>query len=120
MHTRALNLSLFALAILELLYLIGAVRFAGLFPVVGADFRALYAAARIAREEGFAFIYDLDRHAQVQEALCRVAGPEAPCVRIPMVFLPVFLLPILPLTFLGPVPAFVLWSALNLLGSLLI
>jgi hypothetical protein len=111
-------LLLFALAVLEALYLIGAVRFVGLFPAVGADFRALYAAARIAREDGFAFVFDLERPVPVQQALCRVAGPEAPCVLIPMVFLPVFLLPILPLTFLGPVPAFALWSAMNVFGTL--
>lgn len=113
-------LILFALTVLEILYLAGAVRFAGLFPAVGADFRALYGAARIAREEGFSHIYDLERHIPVQKALCQVAGPEAPCVLIPMVFLPLFLLPVLPLTWFGPVPAFALWSAANVLGTLLV
>ncbi len=111
---------LFVLMVLEGLYLAGAVHVLGIFPVIGADFRALYAAAHIARKEGFPLIYDLDRHIPVQEALCRIAGPGARCVLIPMVFLPVFLLPILPLTFLSPVPAFALWSALNLFGTLLV
>lgn len=115
-----LSLILFALSILEALYLIGAIRFAGLLSVVGADFRALYAAARILREDGFAAIYDLDRHIPAQEALCQIAGPEAPCALIPMVFLPIFLLPILPLTLLEPAPAYVVWLALNLFGPLLI
>ncbi|MGB9777487.1 MAG: glycosyltransferase family 87 protein [Anaerolineae bacterium] len=114
----ALSLLLLALAVLEALYLAGALRFAGLFPAVGADFRALHAAARIAREQGFSHIYDMERHIPIQQALCRVAGPDAPCVLIPMVFLPVFLLPVLPLTFLGPVPAFAVWSVLNVLGAL--
>lgn len=118
-RTNDLSLILFALMVLEILYLAGAVHFAGLLSAVGADFRALYAAALIAREEGFSHIYNLERHVPVQEALCQVAGPEAPCVLIPMVFLPVFLLPILPITFLSPVPAFALWSALNLFGALL-
>ncbi len=113
-----LSPTLFALMVLEILYLAGAVHFAGLFSTVGADFRAPYAAARIAREEGFPHIYDLERHMPIQRALCRVAGSEAQCVLIPMVFLPVFLLPIPPLTFLSPVPAFVLWSGLNLFGTL--
>ena len=115
--SKALPLLPFALAVLEVLYLIGAAHFAGLLSVVGADFRALYAAARIAREAGFPFIYDLQRHITVQESLCQVAGPDAPCVLIPMVFLPVFLLPVLPLTVLSPVPAFALWSAMNLFGT---
>ncbi|MDW7992272.1 MAG: glycosyltransferase family 87 protein [Anaerolineae bacterium] len=119
-QSRSLSLILFALALLEFLYLLGALRFAGLFPAVGADFRALYAAAHIARQDRFSHIYDLERHIPVQRALCQVAGAEAPCVLIPMVFLPVFLLPILPLTFLSPVVAFALWSALNLLGPLLV
>ncbi len=111
---------LFTLMVLEGLYLAGAVHFLRIFPVIGADFRALYAAACIAHEEGFSHIYNLDRHIPVQEALCRAAGPAAPCVLIPMVFLPVFLLPVLPLTLLGPVPAFALWSAMNLFGTLLV
>lgn len=118
MHTRALNLSLFALAILELLYLIGAVRFAGLFPVVGADFRALFAAAQIAREAGFSSVYNLERQAVAQTALCQSVQTYTPCVLIPMVFPPVFLLPVIPLTALGPVPAFLLWSMLHILGTL--
>ncbi|MCS6963375.1 glycosyltransferase family 87 protein [Thermoflexus sp.] len=116
MRARLLNLLLFALAVLELLYLIGAIRFTGLFPLVGADFRALYAAAQIAREEGFPFIYDLERHVPVQQALCRMAGSDPSCTLIPMVFPPVFLLPILPLTWLSPPIAFALWTLMNGLG----
>ncbi|MFN3761667.1 MAG: glycosyltransferase family 87 protein, partial [Anaerolineae bacterium] len=117
---RLLSPILLALMVLEILYLAGAIHFAGLFPAVGADFRALYAAARIVQEEGFPHIYDLERHMPIQRALCQVAGPEAQCVLIPMVFLPVFLLPVLPLAFLNPISAFALWSALNFFGALLI
>jgi len=116
---RALNLLIFALALLEALYLLGAFRLAGLFPVIGADFRALYAAAQAARENGFAAIYDPDRTFPYQEALCRMAGSEAPCMFIPMVFLPAFVLLALPLTALPPAMAFATWSGISLLLALL-
>ncbi len=105
---------------MEGLYFIGAIRWTGLFPPVGADFRALYAAAQIAREQGFAFVYDLERQAVVQTALCQVTPTHTPCVLIPMVFPLVFVLPVIPLTHLGPVPAFLLWSALHIVGTLAI
>ncbi len=113
----SVNLLLAALAAVEGLYLIGAIRWTGLFPLVGADFRALYAAAQIAREHGFAFVYDLERQAAVQTALCQVTPTHTPCGLIPMVFPPVFVLPVIPLTVLGPIPAFFLWSALHIVGT---
>ena len=111
----ALNLILFALAILETLYFWGGLHLAGLFPLIGADFRALYAAAQAARAYGFAAIYDPARTFPFQQALCRMADPQAPCVFIPMVFLPAFVLPILPLTFLPPAVAFALGSGMSFL-----
>ncbi len=112
---RALSLALFALALLEALYFVGGLRIAGLFPILGADFRALYAAAQAARAHGFGAIYQPDRTFPFQETLCRMAGPEAPCVFIPMVFIPAFVLLALPLTFLPPDGAFALWSIASLL-----
>ncbi len=118
--TRLTHLILVALAVAEGLYLIGAIRWTGLFPLVGADFRALYAAAQIARERGLAFVYDLEHQAAVQMALCQVTPTHTPCVLIPMVFPPVFVLPVIPLTWPGPVLAFFLWSALHIVGTLAI
>jgi Protein of unknown function (DUF2029). len=112
---RALSLALFALALLEALYFVGGLRVAGLFPIIGGDFRALYAAAQAARAHGFGAIYQPERTLPFQETLCRMAGPEAPCVFIPMVFLPAFALLVLPLTFLSPDVAFALWSVASLL-----
>jgi hypothetical protein len=112
---RALSLALFALALLEALYFIGGLRIAGLFPILGGDFRAIYAAAQVARAHGFSAIYDPERALPFQEALCRRAGSQAPCVFIPMVFLPAFLLPVIPLTLLPPEVAFALWSISSLL-----
>ena len=117
-EARSINLLLFALAVIEGLYLVGAIRVTDLFSIVGADFRALYAAAQIAREAGFSSAYDLERQAVVQTSLCQSVQTHAPCVLIPMVFPPIFLLPVIPLTALGPVPAFLLWSMLHILGTL--
>lgn len=115
MKDKALNLILFALALLEALYFLGGLHLAGLFPLIGADFRALYAAAQAARAYGFAAIYDPAHTFPFQQALCRMADPQAPCVFIPMVFLPAFVLPILPFTFLPPAAAFALWSGMSFL-----
>lgn len=88
-----------------------------LFPsVVGADFRALYAAAQVARAQGFHRIYDLEALGPVQQALCAKTASQAPCVWIPMVFPSAFVLPALPLTLLEPLPAFLVWS----LGGILL
>ena len=116
---RALSLALFALALLEALYFVGGLRVAGLFPIIGGDFRALYAAAQAARAHGFGAIYQPEHTLPFQETLCRMAGPEAPCVFIPMVFLPAFVLLAIPLTFLSPDVAFALWSVASLLLSFL-
>lgn len=114
------NLLLFFVACLEALYIAGFAHFQGLFQLVGADFRVFYAAATIARDEGFPFIYDLERHAVVQERICRSARPHSSCAPIPMLFLPVFVLPFVPFTFMQPVLAFAIWSVFNSLGVWLI
>ncbi len=50
-----------------------------------------------------------------QDALCRVADPQASCAFIPMVFLPSFVLLAFPLTLLPPAAAFILWSGISLI-----
>jgi len=115
MKGKGLNLSLFALAIMEALYLAGAIRLSGLFLITGADFRALYAAAQTARVHGFAAVYQPDRIMPFQDALCRAADPQASCAFIPMVFLPSFVLLAFPLTLLPPAAAFILWSGISLI-----
>ncbi len=118
-----LDLSLFALAILEALYLFGLAHTTGVFTIMGADFRAFYAAARIAWEEGFDRIYDLAAHQKAQRDLCAIAAgraSETSCVLVPMVFPAVFVLAGLPLTHISPTAAFAAWMLLNVLGPIAI
>lgn len=116
---RWLNLTLFTVAILEGLYLVGAIRFSGLFSILGADFRALYAAIQVARSIGFDRIYDPQALAPVQRALCAHAAPTASCVFIPMVFPPAFVALALPIAWLDPVSAFFIWSVFSMILTII-
>lgn len=101
---------------LELALLLHGIRRPFFLSFVGADFRALYAAAAIAQHEGFHRIYDLNAHEAVQRALLGL-GPEDPnFVLIPMVFPAAFVLPVMGLLPLGPSGAWAVWTLLGTLA----
>lgn len=85
----------------------------GLFTVVGVDFRACFASARIAATMGFSQVYDLAVQKEVQDALMTPYAPLG-AETIPTPFLPVFVLPFIAFLPLGLGGGFSLWTLLNI------
>ena len=84
---------------------------------LATDYRGYYASALIARSHGFASVYDQALQNAVQEALpLRCPGGELayPRLYVSMPYLPVFVLPFLPLTALDFSFSYLLFSLLNL------
>jgi hypothetical protein len=84
---------------------------------IAIDYCAFWSAGHLARTEGYAAVYDLQRLEQIQ----RQVFPEAlntlkefPVVPTP--YLPVFLAPFALLEPLGPRAGYAVWTALNLLA----
>jgi len=102
-------------AALWILYLSATLGTRGLFEYVGIDFRAFRAAAEVARRDGFARAYDLEALAPEEERLMQWAAPSvrARFEVVPVPYLPVFILPFLPLLALDPLVGFALWTAVN-------
>ena len=89
----------------------------GLCDYMGADYRAFYASARIATEQGFAKVYDLQVQDLYQRPLfeqCAGAVARVPYVPVPMPYLPAFALFFLPMAPLSYIPSYFVWIALNL------
>jgi hypothetical protein len=85
---------------------------------IGLDFRAFWSAGYIANTEGIAQVYDLARMEEVQRTIIPVdqlASFQVAPVSVLPVFIPLFQL----FALLPPIPAFFLWSALNLVGCIL-
>lgn len=101
---------------LELALLLHGIRRPFFLSFIGADFRALYAAAAIAQHEGFHRIYDLNAHEAVQRALLGLGPGDPNFVLIPMVFPAAFVLPVMGLLPLGPVGAWAVWTLLGTLA----
>jgi hypothetical protein len=89
---------------------------------LGTDFRGYYAVGQIARQHGFAEIYNQQTQAQFQAALpfhCP-DGSYAPAqIEVSMPYLPLFVLIFLPLTLLNFSDAYYLWLIINLVALLL-
>lgn len=85
----------------------------GLFWYVGMDFRAWWGAAHVVREQGFAHLYDPQALRQVQLQLDPFGqGPRLFEV-LPFAYLPVFVLPLLPLAWLPPLAGYALFLSVN-------
>ncbi|MCL4465984.1 MAG: DUF2029 domain-containing protein [Chloroflexi bacterium] len=111
------NLALAALAVFYVLLFAFWVYQVGLFRYVGSDFRAVWAAAEVGRDNGFARIYDLSLLADHERQLFSMYpdnGPGMAFAVVPMPYLPVFVLPFLPLLPLGPTLGFAVWTVANL------
>lgn len=90
---------------------------------VGCDYRSFYASASIARDHGFAAVYDLGLQEGYQRQIFDSApGPwissrESPLYEtVPSPFLPAFILLFVPFSFLPPVTGFAAWTVVNLVG----
>ncbi len=85
---------------------------------VGMDFRAFWSAGYIANTEGITQVYDLELMEEVQRTI--LSPEQLPSFQVaPVSVLPVFI-PLFQLfALLPPIPAFYLWSALNLVGFIL-
>jgi hypothetical protein len=84
---------------------------------LGTDFRGYYAAAQIARQRGFAEVYNQPTQEQYQAALayrCPDGGLAPPLLSVSMPYLPVFVLVFLPLTYLDLTSAYLIWTITNL------
>lgn len=84
---------------------------------LGTDFRGYYAVAQIARQSGFAGIYNQQTQEQFQAALsyrCPDGSDAPPLLWVSMPYLPLFVIVFIPLTLLDFTSAYFLWVALNL------
>ena len=110
-----LRLALLALGTFYAVFTAGVILKSGPFAPAGVDFRALFAAARIAATSGFVQVYNLAAQQEVQEALMapyhplEVASP-------PVLLLPVFVAPFCALLPLGLAGGMIFWTLLNLIA----
>jgi hypothetical protein len=114
---------LFVTLISYILFSFQQIKARGIFEYVGIDFRLLYASGLIARTHGFSAVYDPAFQAQYQrplyDAFSRfVPNLTLPFWALPIPYLPVFVAPIVPLSFLPPLPAFLAWVGLNVIITL--
>jgi hypothetical protein len=117
-------LALFWLSMIAfyVLFVIGTVQTRGLFDYLGSDYALFRAAADVAWREGPRGLYDLPAQEFVQRGLYEdyATGPmHARYEPAPMVYLPPFAALFLPLVLLPPVPGFIIWTGINLVGLVL-
>ncbi|MFU8771488.1 MAG: glycosyltransferase family 87 protein [Anaerolineales bacterium] len=106
-----------ALLVILVAYSLDVYRSARYCAFLGTDFRGYYASAQIARQRGFAEVYNPQTQEQYQAALphsCPDGSSAPPQLFVYMPYLPVFGLIFLPLTFLDFTNAYILWVTLNL------
>jgi hypothetical protein len=110
------------LLIILLVYTIQVVRSSRYCAYLGTDFRGYYAVAQIARQSGFADLYNQRTQEQYQAALsyrCPDGSYAPPLLRVSMPYMPVFVLIFVPLTFIDFTAAYFLWVTLNLVAVIL-
>ncbi|MBC7227915.1 MAG: DUF2029 domain-containing protein [Thermoflexales bacterium] len=108
-----LRLAGFALGIFYVILTIWTALHVNLFTVLGGDFRALFASARIAVTSGFSQVYNLAVQRETQAALMAPYA-TAEVETIPTPFLPFFILPFTLFLPLGLSGGFILWTILNI------
>ncbi|HMK09635.1 MAG TPA: glycosyltransferase family 87 protein, partial [Anaerolineales bacterium] len=113
---RWLNLLAAAAGAALAIYAVVSITSRGLFEYWGADFAAFRAAAEVARDDGYANVYDLEKLGPPERRLVQsyaAEGVQAGFEVIPVPYLPVFILPFGILLLPGPTIGWVLWTALN-------
>ena len=89
---------------------------AGLFDPMGLDFLAFWSAGKIAITDGFPYIYNLDRLAEVQ--YLAVSNPQVPFSQfhpVPSPLFPIFILPFALISHLNAPSSFTVWTILSTL-----
>jgi hypothetical protein len=83
---------------------------------MGVDFRGFYASAQIARQHGFAAVYDQELQKDFQSALiyrCTVPADQPP-LYVAMPYLPVYVLLFIPFTLFDFTSSYIVWISLQL------
>lgn len=92
----------------------------GFFEYAGIDYKLWYSSGMIARQDGFALIYNIAYQTQYQQQLVNSYGIHTPMsmpfLALPMPYLSVFVLPMVLFSLLEPLTGFALWTIINLLG----
>ncbi len=112
-----LNLLWTALFAFYITFAVMYVRTGGICDYMGADYRAFYASAEIAREKGFAEVYNLDVQGAHQLPIyeqCSSSVARVPYFTVPMPYIPAFVTLFLPLSFFPYTTSYYLWIFLNL------
>jgi hypothetical protein len=98
------------------------IRTRGLFEYWGADYRTFRASAQIARESGYAAVYDLSAQDEAQRPLFltyAAASVQENYAVIPTPYLPVFIIPMHSLLLLPPVQGWIAWMIVQAVVLLL-
>jgi len=102
-------------------YLLASIAGRGLFEYWGADFGAFRSAAEVARDHGYAGVYDLGLLEPPERRLVEAYASDAVQADfevIPVPYFPLFLLPFRLTLFVDPIPGWLSWAALNALALL--
>jgi hypothetical protein len=86
---------------------------------VGSDFRAFWSAGYIANTSGYASVYDLARMAEVQKQIAPPANSDIPFEVAPVQELPIFITVLQVFALIPPLPSYIIWFVLNLIGYFL-
>ena len=79
------------------------------------DYCSFWSAAKIANEQGYANVYNLDKMEEIQKTVFpRRYEVEGTFATVPTPYLPVFILPFQVISFLGPFQGHWLWIFINL------
>jgi len=79
------------------------------------DYCSSWSAAKIANEQGYANVYDLNNLEEIQRVVFpRRYEVEGTFATVPTPYLPVFIIPFQILNFLGPFQGYWLWTLINL------
>ena len=116
-----LNLALAAIVVYYLAKPAMEVYFGNTYVFLGGDFLSFWSAGWLANQHGFAAAYDPSQLAEIQYSYTPKPANVEQYQFIPVFtfFLPIFLLPFQLLAMIPITPAFILWTVLNLLGSIL-
>lgn len=112
----SVRLATAATAFLVFVYILVSMVTRGLFEYLGADYRAFRSAAQVARNDGYAAVYDLGRLEPEQRRLVQShASPAAQgeFAVIPVPYPPPFVALFQPLLLLPAIPGWIAWTVVN-------
>lgn len=112
------NLIMAALVVIYTMQIIWTLLFEGPLAssIIGADFRAFWSAGYIATRYGYTGVYNLDLLTNVQKLMVQHSSYLGILEATPAPFLPIFIVFFQLFALFPPVPAFYIWSLLNLIG----